>query len=148
MISVDWGGKVIFVPKADTTLTQASPEVRSYNINTFRLQLKDLEDDLTEGMAYPDTHSHIGELVLSGVTYSRSVEIINGYTVEFEDGQYTVVLSGANNNLGDVKVANQVSLTTNNSAGLVTVSGGAGITVDDIMTDSRALTKGRFIALR
>lgn len=115
-VSITWATKVIFVPKADTTLIQASPEVRKYNVNTFRLELKALEES-EEGMPFIRTHEHTPEKILSGVTYARIVEIINGYTVEFEDGQYAVTLEGPNNNLADVKVANQVSLITNNSAG-------------------------------
>lgn len=116
-ISVDWGTKVINVPKADTTLIQASPEVRELDVDTFRLALKALEADF-EGMPYPDTHRHIQEFIISGITYARGVEIINGYTVEFENGQYAVSLIGGNNNIADVKVANEVSLIVNNSAGL------------------------------
>lgn len=118
MIGITWGTKVIFVPKSESTLIQASPEVRELDVDQFRLDLKDLEDS-SNGMAFERTHNHNTEVVLSGITYARTVEIINGYTVEFEDGQYTVVLVGANNNIGDVKVANQVSLVTNNSAGLI-----------------------------
>jgi hypothetical protein len=117
-VSVDWGTKVITIPKADTSLLQASPEVRELDVDWFRLQLKALEDD-EAGMPYLDTHSHVTELTLAGFTYVRSLEIKNGYTVEFEDGQYTVSCTGANHNLSDVKVANQVSLVINNSAGLL-----------------------------
>lgn len=118
-ISITWGTKVIFVPKADTTLVQLTPfEVRSLDVNAFRLELKALEASV-DGMPFPITHVHNTEYVISGVTYSRSVEIINGYTVEFEDGLYGVSLEGANNNILDVKVANQVSLLVNNSGGLI-----------------------------
>lgn len=117
-ITVNWGTKIISVPKADTTLLQPSPEVRELDVDVLRLALKDLEDDI-EGMAHLDTHNHITEVLLSGITYARFVEIINGYTVEFEDGQYTISCVGANHNLGDVKVANQVSLIINNAAGLI-----------------------------
>lgn len=117
-ISIDWGTKVIFVPKADLTLIQATPtEIRELNLNTFRLALKDLEDS-DEGMAFPDTHRHNTEVMVAGLTLARVVEIINGYTVTFEDGQYAVNLPGANSNVGDVVNVNQVSVRTFNSAGL------------------------------
>jgi hypothetical protein len=56
--------------------------------------------------------------------------------VEFEDGQYTVNCVGANHNISDVKVANQVSLIVNNAAGLITNSAiefasfNGGVTID------------------
>ena len=115
-VSITWATKVIYVPKADSVLTQVSPEVRTYDVDSFRLELLALEQG-EEGMPFINTHNHNTEVSLSGVDYARVIEITNGYTVEFEDGQYTVVLSGGNNNLSDVKVANQVSLVTNNSAG-------------------------------
>ena len=116
--TIDWLTQIITIPKADTTLVQASPEVRELDVNAFRLGLKDIEDS-EDGMPHLDTHQHNTEVTISGVTYARTFEIINGYTVEFEDGQYTVSCTGANHNLGDVKVANQVSLIINNAAGLI-----------------------------
>lgn len=101
------------------TLIQGSPEVRELDVNALRLALKGLEDD-PDGMPFPSTHNHNTEITLAGLTYARAVEIINGYTVQFEDGQYTVNCVGANHNLSDVKVANQVSLIVNNAAGLIT----------------------------
>jgi hypothetical protein len=134
-ITITWGTKVVNIPKADMTLIQSSPEVRELDINAFRLALKALEDD-PDGMPFPDTHRHNTEVTLAGLTYARTVEIINGYTVEFEDGQYTVNCVGANHNLSDAKVANQVSLIVNNAAGLITNSAieyssyNGGVTVD------------------
>jgi hypothetical protein len=120
MITVNWPTQVINIPQADLTLVSGA--LYELNVNTLRLALKDLEDD-EDGQVWPTTHAHNTELVLSGVTYARSVEIINGYTVEFEDAQYAVRLVGANHNIADVKVANQVSLIIGNSAGLIAVGG-------------------------
>jgi len=121
-ITIDWGTKVISVPKADTTLIQSSPtEIRQLNLDTFRLILKDLEDS-EEGMAYLRTHNHNTSVTVGGVTLARVVEIINGYTVTFEDGQYAVNLVGANSNVGDVVNVNQVSVRSANSAGLQDLS--------------------------
>jgi len=135
-IGVGWGGtNIIYVPKADLALIQPSPEVRELDLDWFRLELKDLEDD-EEGIAHPDTHRHNTEVTLSGLTYARIIEIIAPYTVEFEDGQYTINCVGANHNLSDVKVANQVSLIVNNAAGLINMpaieysSFDGGVTVD------------------
>lgn len=121
-ITINWGTKVISVPKADTTLIQTSPtEIRQLNLDTFRLTLKDLEDS-EEGMAYPRTHNHNTSVTVGGVTLARVVEIINGYTVTFEDGQYAINLVGANSNVGDIVNVNQVSVRSANSAGLQDLS--------------------------
>lgn len=121
-ISVDWGQRIINVPRADMTLLQSMPtEIRQLNLNTFRLTLKDLEDDAA-GMPFPDTHRHNTTVEVGGVILARVVEIINGYTVTFEDGQYAVNLVGANSNVGDVVNVNQVSVRSANSAGLQDLS--------------------------
>ena len=121
-ITIDWGTKVISVPKADMLLLQSTPtEIRQLNLDTFRLTLKDLEDD-EEGMPFPRTHNHNTTLTVGGVTLARVVEIINGYTITFEDGQYAVNLVGANSNVGDVVNVNQVSVRSANSAGLQDLS--------------------------
>jgi hypothetical protein len=123
-VTVDWGTGVIFVAQSD--LTFVSGVLWTLNVDDLRLTLKSLEDD-EPGQPFLDTHDHGTEKVLAGVTYARSFEVINGYTVEFEDGQYTVSAEGANHNISDVKVANQVSLIVNNSAGLQTVTSGSGL---------------------
>lgn len=122
-ISINWYTGVISVPKADLTLIQASPtEIRELSLNSFRLELKSLEDDL-EGMPYLKTHIHNPPLDVGGVTLARTVELLAPYTVTFEDGQYAVNLVGANSNVGDRVNVNQVSVRTANSAGLVTSEG-------------------------
>jgi hypothetical protein len=116
-ITVDWGSKVITVPRADMLLIQPSPEIRQLDVDTFRLALKDLEDDV-EGIPHPTTHNHNPPVTVAGTPLARVVEIINGYSVTFEDGQYRVILVGANNNILDVANLNQVSIAPTNSAGL------------------------------
>lgn len=132
-ISINWGTKVISVPKSDLTLISGT----LYELDTdwFRLQLKDLEDS-DEGMAYLDTHIHKTTSVLSGITYARIFEIINGYTVTFEDGNYAVNLVGTNNNILDVTNRNQVGVAPNNSAGLQLVTSGSGL---DAAQDARLI---------
>jgi len=135
-ISIDWGNRIINVPRSDLTLIQATPtEIRELDLNTFRLTLKDLEDDAV-GMIFPDTHRHNTEVLLAGLTYARVIEIINGYTVTFEDGQYAVNLVGANSNVGDVVNVNHVSVRVSNSAGMISspeiqyASYNGGVTID------------------
>lgn len=130
-ISVDWGTRTITVHKSDMDLIQSEPfEVYELDLNEFRLTLKGLEES-DDGMIFPDTHSHNTEAVLSGVTFARVIQIINGYTITFEDGQYAVNAVGANSNLADVMNLNQVSLRSFNSAGLQVVTQGSSITEQD-----------------
>lgn len=118
-ITVNWPTKVINVPKADMTLVSSTPyEIRELNVNTFRLTLKDLEDD-EQGQPWPTTHNHNTTITVGGVTLARVVEIINGYTATFENGSYAVNLVGGNSNIGDVLNLNSVSVRASNSAGLV-----------------------------
>lgn len=114
--TITWGTKVIYVPKSFLTLIAGA----NYRLDTnaFRNALKDLEDD-EAGMPFPKTHNHNTEVNLGGIVYARTLEIINGYTITFEDGQYAVSLTGSNNNIVDVLNLNQVSIRSNNSAGLV-----------------------------
>lgn len=158
MITIDWPSGVIAVPQAD--LTPLGGGIYELDLNVFRLRLKDLEDD-EAGMPFLRTHNHNPEVTVSGVTISRVVEIINGYTVTFEDGQYAVNLVGANSNVADVTNVNQVSIRAFNTAGLITVdTGGSGLTAADVwnypgaLTPAqvwsfyKALTVGKFLALK
>jgi hypothetical protein len=144
-ISIDWGTKVITIPKADTTLVDSGPpEIRSYDVNTFRLALKALEDD-EYGMDQPDTHIHSTEVTLAGITYARAVEITNGYTITFENGSYIVRLTGANHNIPDVLNLNSVQTVTQNSAGMV--SGSSDLGVSKKMVYNRAVQSGDIITI-
>lgn len=136
MISIDWPTKVIAIPQS--YLTNLGGGVYELDVDQFRLDLKDLEDSET-GMAFPSTHNHNTTVTLSGVTYSRTFEIINGYTVEFENGSYTVSCVGANHNIADVKVVNSVSLLIGNSSGLIQVTSGSGVLPGDITDITNAV---------
>ena len=121
-ISIDYSTYEILIPKADMALVQSVPtEIRQLNLDTFRKALKDLEDN-DEGMAFPDTHLHNTTVEVGGVILARVVQILDPYTVTFEDGQYAVNLVGANTNLGDKVNVNQVSVRSANSAGLQDLS--------------------------
>lgn len=126
-ISIDWGNKIINVPQSYLTLITGT----LYELDTdqFRLDLKALEDD-EEGMPFPDTHRHNTEVTVVGVTYARVIEIINGYSVTFENGSYSVRLAGSNNNIFDVEngILNQntVQIISQNAAGLIVSEGGEG----------------------
>ncbi len=118
-VTVDWGNKVISILKTDMTLIDAGPpEIRELDIDWFRKELNSLQAS-EAGMPFDTTHTHTAPLTIAGVTLARVVEIINGYTVQFENLQYSVNVVGGNSNIGDVKVQNQVSVNTANSAGLI-----------------------------
>ena len=114
-LSVNWITKVITVPQL--YLTHVGGDVYKLDVNQFRLDLKSIEDS-EEGMVFLDTHRHNTQVDVSGVTLARVVEIINGYTITFEEGMYIVNLVGANNNIMDVTNLNYVSIRSTNSAGL------------------------------
>lgn len=124
-ISVNWETKVITVPQADLTLVGGT--LYELDTDVLRLALKDLEDG-EEGQPFPDTHRHNTEVTVAGTTFARTIEIINGYSVEFEDGAYSVRLAGSNNNIFDVEngvlVQNQVQVISQNAAGLIVTSSG------------------------
>lgn len=131
MISINWLTKVITIEQSDLSLISGS--LYELDVDAFRLALKDIEDN-ADGMTFPDTHRHNTEVTLSGVTYARTFEIINGYTVSFENtgSPYTVTCVGANHNLADVtNFDGGASLIIGNSAGLITVVSGSGVTAQD-----------------
>jgi len=85
-----------------------------------------------EGMPFQDPILHNTTVTVARTTFARTIEIINGYSVTFiPDAQYTVRLVGSNNNIFDVENSilnqNQVQLISNNSAGLIQISTGSGL---------------------
>lgn len=125
-VSINWETKIITIPQ--TYLTHITGVYYRLNVDDFRLTLKDIEDS-EDGIIFPDTHRHNTEVTIGGITLARTVEIINDYTVTFEDGQYAVIFTGANNNILDVLNFNQVSVQSSNTAGLIV--SGSGITEQD-----------------
>jgi hypothetical protein len=148
-LTVDWGNRVINIPQS--YLTPVSGTLYELDTDTFRLDLKNLEDDEV-GMAFPDTHRHNTSVTVAGVTYARFIEIINGYSLTFEDGQYSVRLTGSNNNFFDVENGilnqNQVQVIPGNSAGLITISSGSGLSTEEHDQLMKALTLAKFLALK
>jgi hypothetical protein len=134
-ITVDWPTKVISVPQS--YLTPVTGTLYELDTDQFRLDLKDLEDDSGGGIVWPDTHRHNTSVTVAGVTYARTIEIINGYQVVFTpDAQWSVRLAGSNNNIFDIEtgvlVQNQVQVIPTNSAGLQTVATGSGVLPGDV----------------
>lgn len=131
-ITVEWGTRTIFVPRSETTLVQSMPsEVRELDLELFRRALKDAEDE-EDGISYPDTHTHNTTVSVGGLTLARVVQIINDYTVTFEDGIYSVNVFGGNTNMGDVLNRNSVGVNFSNSAGLIVQSETVTVTVPSL----------------
>jgi hypothetical protein len=149
MITIDWGTRVINVPRDYLTLVTGT--LYELDTNTFRLDLKALEDD-EAGIAFPDTHNHNTAVTVAGTTYARFIEIINGYSITFEDGPYSVRLSGSNNNLFDVENGilnqNQVQVIPGNAAGLIVVTSGSGLSTEEHDKLMALLTTDNFLALK
>jgi hypothetical protein len=122
-VIVNWATKIIYIDRSDMTLVSGT--LYELDTNWVRLRLKDLEDD--EGIPFLDTHRHNTEVTVAGVTYARVIEIINGYRVQFTPSQhYTALLSGSNNNFfaDGILITNEVSVVSQNSAGLIVTSSG------------------------
>ncbi len=134
-IAMDWLTKVISVPQAD--LVSLGGGKYELDANAFRNVLKNIEDS-EEGVSFLPILRHSTQSTLSGVVYARQVEIINGYTLSFQNTgtPYTVVVVGANHNFGDVtNFDGGMSMIIGNSAGLISVdTGGGGTTAADIWT--------------
>ena len=129
--TISWATGVIFVPRADMTLLQTVPyEIRELNTDEWRVELRDLEDD-PEGRPWPRTHNHNTDVTLQGVTYAPQLILLAPYTITFEDGLYAVNIVGTNNNVLERTNKNQVSVNASNSAGLIIVETGTGITEQD-----------------
>lgn len=132
-VSIDYGNtNVINVQQADLTLVSGT--IYELDTNFFRFTLKALES-AEAGIVFTDTNIHNTEVTIAGTTFARGIQMISPYSVEFEDGQYTVILRGSNNNifdvLGGILVQNQVQVIPTNSAGLQTVTSGSGVTAQD-----------------
>ena len=122
-LSLDPATKVISVPQAD--LTFVSGALYTLDSDQFRKNVMDLL--ASESYIWmPDAYSHNTEVTVAGITYARTLEFINGYSVTFEDtgAAYTVRIEGSNNNIFDVEngilnPTNRVTVISTNSAGLI-----------------------------
>ncbi len=127
-ISIDPATFVISIPKVDLTLVTGT--LFEHDTEAFRLELIDFEDSEL-GIVFPRTHQHNTSVTIVGVTYARLIEMLAPYTVEYEDGAYSVRLANSNNNIFDVEggilVQNLVQIISQNSAGLQVVTSGSGL---------------------
>lgn len=122
-ISVAWETGIISVPKSDTvffgTDSVTGRELRTFDTLQFHRDLRSLLESVP-GRPFPNTHSYEKETTIDGVSYASKLTINSAYyKVEFEDGNYRVILINTNNNIATVTVVNSVSIQPTNSAGLV-----------------------------
>ena len=127
-VSIDPATRVITVQQGDMTLVTGT--LYEHNTETFRQTMNDLMDD-EEGIVFPDWAVRNAPVTVAGTTFAQTIEVINGFSIEYDDtpGAYSVRLAGSNNNLFDVEngilAQNSVQVISTNSAGLIEVEQGA-----------------------
>lgn len=152
-MDIDFPTKVITVQKTDTFFTLVATDTYEMDTNDFRLAVLDRLDD-SDGIVFDDVFNHNTTVTLGGIDYARLIEVINGYTITFDDtgGGWIANLVGSNNNILDVTNLTAVQVRSNNSAGLIQVTSGSGLSQDqdDRLTAlfNEALRLGEFLALK
>ncbi len=111
----NWNTKVITIPKTELTLDTGT-KYKLTVVYWFEL-LRELNGSV-EGIAETINSSLFNNTPPTTST-PRIVDVINGYTVQFEDGLYSVELTNGNTNYRDVEIKNQVSVGTNNTTGFI-----------------------------
>ena len=121
-MDINWSTQVITVYKTDLFMSLVAGDIYDMDTAAFRLALTDLEDSEI-GITMPVIQNHNSEVLLGGIAYARIIEIINGYTITFDDtgGAWVCNLLGSNNNILDVTNLTSVQVRSNNSAGLINV---------------------------
>lgn len=138
--TVNWTTKVILVPLGDLTLV--SGVNYSLDAGDFWIEMRRLEASPSDGLWADQTIEYINTQLLSGLTYSAIVKLINGYTWRVDSSNINVSLLGPNNNLLDFHIpGNGISVLANNSAGKIEVGSGGAPSGD-------CLTFDEWIALR
>ena len=128
----------IIIPQADLTLIDAGPPaLYEFDTDTFFTEVKALEASAV-GIAYQNAIDHNPAYTVAGETYARKIEVMNStnnnpvlggpnteeYEVFFDpDTQYSVKLTGSNNNLFDLQngilANNTTQVIPTNSGGLI-----------------------------
>ena len=104
---------LITVPKADLTLETGTKY--QLTVDVFWQLLRDYADS-EEGIVQPVIYTR-----LPATASTPSITEVNDdyYSLEFEDGLYSVNIINGNTNIRDVEVKNQVSVNTNNTTGFI-----------------------------
>lgn len=122
-LTLDPDTRIFTVLQADLTLVGGA--LYDLDTNALRLEILDLLDD--EAYVWlPDAINHNTQVTVAGTTFARTVEMINGFSIELEftGSAYGVRFINSNNNLFDIENAilvptALVSYISTNSAGLV-----------------------------
>ena len=124
--TVNWTTKVITVPLADLTLISGSNY--SLDAGDFWIEMRRLEASPADGLWAEQAVEYINTQVLSGITYSAIVKLINGYTWDTDTTNKNIFLIGFNSNLLDAFIpGNGISVLANNSAG----KSGSGLSTEE-----------------
>jgi len=114
-LSCDWPTRVITVPQSDLTLVEGVKY--TLDVSDWWILLRELAGG-EEGIAFS---AQEGGLCYSNTSPTlgtpRIVNVVNGYTVQFEEGLYNVVFINGNVNIPDVEIKNSVGVSTTNVAG-------------------------------
>lgn len=131
--SVNWTTKVITVPLTDLTLVSGS----NYTLDTgdFWIEMRRLEASPSDGLWAEQAVEFVNTQVLSGITYSAIVKLINGYTWDTNTTNKNISLIGKNSNLLDTFIpGNGISVLANNAAGKIEVASVPATQVAEIHT--------------
>ena len=121
--SVNWTTKVVTVPLTDLTLVSGA----NYSLDSgdFWIEMRRLEASAGDGLWAIQVIEYVNTQILSGITYSAIVKMINGYTWDTDTTNKTISLLGFNNNLLDTFIPGSgISVLANNSAGKIEVGSG------------------------
>lgn len=114
--SVNWLTKVVTIPLSDLMLVEGSNYV--LNVDYAHDEIRRLEWEFSQGLWAEHAIEYINSYILSGLTYSPVIRMINGYTWYIDTTNINVGLVGSNSNFLDTFIpGNGVSVLANNSAG-------------------------------
>lgn len=121
--AVNWTTKVITVPLVDLTFVSGT----NYTLDAADvwIELRRLEASPSDGLWTDQIAEFVNTQVLSGLSYSAILKMINGYTWDTDTSNKTISLLGINNNLLDTFIPGSgISVLANNSGGKITVDSG------------------------
>lgn len=114
-LTVDYSSApfLITVPKSDLTLIEGTKY--QLDVDTYWLLLADYTDN-EQTMSQPILYSRVPA---TATTPSITNINLDYYTIEFENGLYSVNIINGNTNIREAEEKNQVSVNTNNTAGFI-----------------------------
>lgn len=111
-MTVDWQNKIVHIEIND--LKSVAQNIYELNPLDFKEKAQGFEAS-EEGILHDEIVEYKPPIYLDGATVPDVVEVVNGYTITFEDGQYAVNLKGANSNIAEVTNVNGVQVRSFNS---------------------------------